>query len=377
MSLDDPKPPAARGRVWDAPVRLTHWLLVACIAIAWLTRDARLADLHAAAGYGALVLVAFRVAWGFAGTRFARFADFRYSPREAWGYLRAARAGVPRHYTGHNPAGSWAVYSLLAFVALTCLAGILAIGGMHALGPLPGALGPAAADLALRVHDVLAWILLAIIAAHVLGAVWSSLVHRENLVGAMLSGRKLLHGAAQAVAPRRGVALALAGVLTLVTGSYLYASGWADDYREARARAAAAKPDTVWSRECGSCHLAYPAALLPERSWVRMLDEQASHFGEDLSLAEATLRELRRASAPAPGASWAAWKLAGSAAPHEAPQRITELAAWREAHAELPESAFRPPVAVGRHDCEACHADAASGIFGPRMIQRPTRRIMF
>lgn len=377
MSPDDPKHPPDRGRVWDAPVRLAHWLLVACIAIAWLTRDARLTDLHAAAGYAALILVVFRIAWGFAGTRFARFADFRYSPREAWRYVRAAFAGAARHYTGHNPAGSWAVYGLLAFIAATCVAGILAIGGMHALGPLPYALGPAAADVALRVHDALAWILLAIIAAHVLGAVWSSVVHRENLVAAMLTGRKRLHGAAGEVLPRRGIALALVGGIALVTGSYLQASGWPDEYRQARARAAAAKPDTAWSRECGGCHLAYPPSLLPARSWARMLEEQSSHFGEDLSLAQPTLRELGAAAAAAPVASWAAWKLAGSAPAQDAPQRITELAAWREAHAELPETAFRAPVSLGRHDCEACHVDAASGIFAPRMIQKPTRRITF
>jgi hypothetical protein len=173
------------------------------------------------------------------------------------------------------------------------------------------------------------------------------------------------------------VALALAGALTLFTASYLHASGWSDGYRETRARAPAAKPDNAWSRECAGCHLAYPVALLPARSWARMLEEQSSHFGEDLSLGESALRQLRAASAAPQPASWATWKLSASAPPHEAPQRVTELAAWREAHADLPPEAYRAPVSGGRHDCEACHADAASGIFGPRMIQRPTRRIMF
>src|SRR6476620_6166297 len=64
-----------KARVWDVPVRVSHWLLAACVLAAWLTRDPRAADLHSAAGYCALVLVAFRLAWGWIGTRHARFSD--------------------------------------------------------------------------------------------------------------------------------------------------------------------------------------------------------------------------------------------------------------------------------------------------------------
>jgi cytochrome b len=368
----------ARGRVWDAPVRVGHWLLVACIAIAWATRDARLADLHAASGYCALAIVSWRIVWGVAGTRFARFSHFRYSMRQALEYLRAAIAGNPPHYTGHNPAGSWAVRALLLLVALVCVSGVAAIAGMHGMGPLRAiAMAPEAAELALRCHDILAWLLLALIAAHVLGAIWSSIVHRENLVAAMVTGRKRLHEVAQQVAARRGVAVVFAGALAGFAAAYLHGSGWTDGYREVRTAAAASRPDTIWNRECGSCHLAYPATLLPARSWQRMLAEQSRHFGEDLSLGASTLRELQAHAASETATSWAAWKLSTSAHSGESPQRISKLPFWRHAHRRLAAEDFRAPVSAGPHDCEACHADAASGIFRPRMIQRPTHGITF
>jgi cytochrome b len=364
-----------KARVWDLPVRISHWLLVACVATAWITRDARLADLHAAAGWGALFLVTFRIVWGFAGTVHARFSDFGYSPPEAIRYVRDSLRGSPRHYTGHNPAGSWSVYFLLAGLALTCITGIVAIGAMFDIGPVSVALAPPVADFLRESHEWLAWALLAVIGVHVAGAIASSVLHRENLVGAMVTGRKRVHQGEFADAPaRRGVALSVAAGFAAVAFLYLASSGWPSGYGQARAHARASKPAaTRWTKECGGCHLAYSPALLPQRSWERMMREQDRHFGEDLSLSPAASKALLEEAASVRASTWAQWKLAASAPAGESPQRISELRFWRHAHRDLAENAFRAPVSSGRHDCESCHLDAGSGIFQPRMIQRPAR----
>jgi hypothetical protein len=104
-----------------------------------------------------------------------------------------------------------------------------------------------------------------------------------------------------------------------------------------------------------------------------MLREQDRHFGEDLSLSPRAKNALLEEAGAARDIGWAAWKLAGSAPATESPQRITELRFWRHAHRRLPDAAFKAPVSAGRHDCESCHVDAASGIFQPRMIQKPVR----
>jgi cytochrome b len=361
--------------VWDVPVRVSHWLLASCVLAAWLTRDPRRADLHAAAGYCALGLVGFRFAWGWLGTRHARFSDFLYGPRAAAEYLAASLKGSPPHYTGHNPAGSWSVYLWLAGVLLTCVTGIIAIGAMFPMRPMVVALGAAAANLVRELHEWLAWALLAVIAVHVAGAIASSVLHRENLVGAMFTGRKRIHEGDPGDAPaRRGIAVALFVAAVGGATAYLFASGWTTGYISARAQARAAKPAaTPWTKECGGCHLAYPVATLPARSWDRMMREQAGHFGEDLSLSAATVKALLAEAHAGKPPTWAEWKLESSAPANEAPQRITELRYWRRAHRDLPDSAFKAPVSSGRHDCESCHVDAASGIFHPRMIQRPAR----
>jgi len=362
--------------VWDVPVRVSHWLLVACIAAAWLTRESRLADLHAAAGYCALFLVAFRIVWGFTGTAHSRFSDFRYGPREALRYVADSLKGSPRHYTGHNPAGSWSVYLLLTGVALTCLTGVVAIGAMFAMGPSALALSPRATDFVRESHEWLAWALLAVIGVHVAGAIASSVLHRENLVGAMLTGRKRVHEGESIDMPARwGVAILLAVSAAGVAGLYMVSSGWPSGYADARAQVRAARPEaTQWTKECAGCHLAYLPTLLPHRSWERMIREQAEHFGEDLSLSPASAKRLLDEASAARGLSWAAWKLAASATAGDSPQRITELRFWRHAHRDLPDAAFKAPVSSGRHDCESCHLDAASGIFQPRMIQKPVRQ---
>ena len=164
--------------VWDAPVRVFHWLLVLCFAGAWLTADSerwRLA--HITLGYTSAALVGFRLLWGLVGTRYARFASFVRGPRAAWAYLRSLPGTRPRHYVGHNPAGALAIVALLGLVLATSALGWAVeadVGG----------------DWFAELHEGAASLMLGIAALHVLGVAIGSLIHRENLVRAMIDGRK-------------------------------------------------------------------------------------------------------------------------------------------------------------------------------------------
>jgi cytochrome b len=368
--------PGARILVWDAPLRVAHAAFIACVAGAWLTRDATELDVHAVFGYGALIAVAFRLAWGFAGSAHARFASFAYSPGAAWRYLQDALAGRARHYTGHNPAGSWAVFGLLLLLFCVIASGLVATGAMHAMGPFGDAIPWSWGRPAWRWHEALAWALLALVALHVAGVAWGSRVHRENLAAAMVTGRKVAHGSEIAVAQRGALAIGLVAAIGLFAAYFLalHAPGEIETREAHEARGSRALGQTAWGAECGSCHLAYAPALLPARSWRRTLAEQDRHFGEDLGLDDASRARLLAEASAAPAAAWGAWVLASSIAPEEAPLRISELPFWKELHGGLPGDAFEPPV-HGRHDCEACHRDAGSGIFHPRMIHIPKRKV--
>jgi len=182
-------------KVWDPLVRVFHWSLVTAFIIAFVTEDHFLA-LHVQAGYTIIALVLFRLVWGLIGTRHARFSDFIRGPQTVMAYLKSLLSRHPAHYVGHNPAGGWMVLALLAALLLTTLTGLLAYGiGENAAGPfavLGGNPGGFWSEALEEVHEFLAHLTLLMVFVHVAGVIVSSLLHRENLVRAMLTGRKPL-----------------------------------------------------------------------------------------------------------------------------------------------------------------------------------------
>ncbi len=167
----------ATVRVWDPLVRLFHWSLVISFTIAWLGEGGR--GLHQAAGYVVLALVAVRLIWGFVGSRHARFRDFVPRPQGLLAYLKSLRSGHPRRYLGHNPAGGAMILLLLAMLILT--------GGSGWLMTTDAFWG---IEWVENLHAVAANLTVVLVFAHVAGVLFSSLAHRENLVLAMINGRK-------------------------------------------------------------------------------------------------------------------------------------------------------------------------------------------
>ena len=115
---------AATVRVWDPLVRLFHWGLVAAFATAWLTAD-EVQPVHEFAGYTVAGLVAFRLIWGLAGSRYARFAQFLKGPGATLAYLGSMLRGSERRYLGHNPAGAAMIVALLLTLSGTAFTGWL------------------------------------------------------------------------------------------------------------------------------------------------------------------------------------------------------------------------------------------------------------
>ncbi|MGB5261538.1 MAG: cytochrome b/b6 domain-containing protein [Gammaproteobacteria bacterium] len=200
-------------RVWDPLVRLFHWSLVLTFTVAWLSGEEE-SLLHIYSGYAVMGLILLRVFWGFAGTRYARFSDFLYSPRRTLRYLGSLLDRAPEHYTGHNPAGGWMIVLLLASLLVTGYTGI-EVYGAEGHGPL-AANGPGvewvsvayaddedndddhhgegeaneAEEFWEELHEFFAYFTLLLIFIHVAGVFVASRLHGENLVKAMISGNK-------------------------------------------------------------------------------------------------------------------------------------------------------------------------------------------
>lgn len=187
--------------VWDPLVRLFHWSLVLAFFIAYATEDDFL-TVHTWAGYTVAGLVLLRLLWGFIGTRHARFRDFVRAPRTVLTYLGDVKAGRAQRYLGHNPLGGAMVIALLVCLTLTAVSGM----AIHAaeenagpMAPLLAGVSEAVAEVLEEVHELFANATLLLVALHILGVLVTGWRYRENLVRAMLTGRKLVEPTEPAV----------------------------------------------------------------------------------------------------------------------------------------------------------------------------------
>ena len=208
-------------KVWNIAIRVFHWMLLGCYSIAFISSE-NIMKLHVIFGYSVLFLVCFRILYGFVGTKYARFSDFLYPPARIVDYLKGLLIGRPKHYIGHNPAGGFMIVILLLSLLSLTLTGLKAYG-VEGHGPLAkheiSFMTNAFADSDDKenhdehdsrkrrskknhrtekdefweeIHETIAYFTLFLVSIHIMGVLISSLVHRENLIKAMITGRKKL-----------------------------------------------------------------------------------------------------------------------------------------------------------------------------------------
>lgn len=232
----------AQIKVWDLPLRVFHWLLVAAIALAFVSseEDSALNQWHILAGWVAGILIVFRFVWGFVGGEHSRFAAF-VRPSGIGHHIRELLRGRPAPTLGHNALGALSVVVLLAMIAATVWTGVVVLE---------------------EVHEVLAWSLLALVILHVAAVIVMSLLTRESLIAAMVTGRKRSdrHGGASD-AKRAGLAgvliaaLAVAGTIygILTYDPQAFSLRSAEAYEHAGAKAATGGDDRKEGNE-GAAH---------------------------------------------------------------------------------------------------------------------------
>jgi cytochrome b len=359
--------------VWDPFVRLFHWLLVACVLVAFATSlilPITWLGWHLVTGLAALALVTARIVWGFLGSTYARFSTFLRAPRTLLAHLRELRQGRAHRHRGHNPLGGVMILALIALVIGIGVTGAFAIGGAFKMGPFAYATSFVAGRTAWSIHQLLAYALMALILLHIGGAIYESRRTKENLVRAMLDGRKEARREDVAAPPRQSypglaagiVAIGLLGtaaVVTVMTG-----------------RPVPGVPnqplDKIYAQECGACHVAYHPSLLAAATWSAIMDGLAHHFGENAELEAATAQSVR------------AYLVANAAEHYDTlaahaflkqnpaePLRITATPFWTRRHASIPPQVFSSKVVGNGGQCDACHQDASAGRYSPFSIAIP------
>ncbi|MDT8398124.1 MAG: cytochrome b/b6 domain-containing protein [Pseudomonadales bacterium] len=207
--------------VWDLAVRVFHWSLVLFFSLAYVTGEDE-SNWHIYSGYAVLGLVVFRIVWGLVGSQYARFSNFVYSPGELVQYLRSLREKNPRHYLGHNPAGGWMIVALLASLLVVTLSGLKLYAVEEGKGPFaqlesdinlldmsradgdgdqPALGNEQQEEFWEEIHEASVNFTLLLIVLHITGVLVAGRLHHENLIMAMLTGRKKIQNGSDREAP--------------------------------------------------------------------------------------------------------------------------------------------------------------------------------
>ncbi len=175
--------------VWDPLVRIFHWSLVFFFLLAYISED-EFMGIHAQAGYVIILLVIFRLFWGVFGSKPARFSSFVSRPSTVISHLRGMFSRKAPHYLGHNPVAAVMVVALLVGLSITSFTGLIVYAG-EGQGPLVGTIFSSwHGNWVEEVHEFFANFTVLLVVFHILGVMVSSLLEGENLVKAMITGRK-------------------------------------------------------------------------------------------------------------------------------------------------------------------------------------------
>jgi cytochrome b len=181
-------------KVWDLPTRVFHWALLVVFlfqaASGWIGGE--LMRWHLYSGYALLILVVFRILWGFAGGTHARFASFLAGPAATFRFARRlfSRQAVPQ--LGHNPLGGWSVVLMLASLALQAATGLAANDGVMTEGPLVKWVSIETSHLLSLVHRWNFWVLVVLASLHTLAVVFHLVVKKDDVLTPMFTGEKLV-----------------------------------------------------------------------------------------------------------------------------------------------------------------------------------------
>jgi cytochrome b len=361
--------------VWDIPTRLFHWLFASSFALAWLSSESDpWLSVHIFFGYLMLGLISFRLIWGMVGGHYARFASFTYGPLAGLAYLRQVLAGQASRYIGHNPAGSQAIFLLLALSLAVGLTGVLTLGGEEQQGAAAGLSNIAVGRMFKEAHEIAATLMLLVVIGHIAGVVLESWRHKENLPRSMVTGMK--DASPDMPASRAYWPVGFLLILAVTTfGVWWFSYTLPQTLTTGQSENGALKVSIVgtplrhepkWREECGSCHLAFHPSLLPARSWRKLIAEQNHHFGADLALdaptRQALLSFIENSSAEK-STTEASFKINRSLKNDATPLRITETPYWIKKHKDIAQDDWQRPQVKSKANCPACHQDAEAGTF--------------
>jgi cytochrome b len=356
--------------VWDLPLRLFHWLMVCAVTVAAITgylSSEWWLSLHVLAGYALGYLLAFRMTWGFLGSYYSRFSSFPLRLRDVANHLFSVLRARPETHAGHNPVGAWMIVGLLTLMILLVVTGLIVLGGQENLGPFAAIISFKVGDFFEDIHEALAGALIGAICIHLLGVFVEVKFFRHPILKAMISGQKPVpeNGSGKGrVGLIRGAILFFA-----VAGSLTFAGTKLGALPSERWRPSAFS--SVYSSECGDCHVPYHPSLRLAANWQVLMAGLADHYGEDASLEEEPRLQIERYLS-ANDASRFDTEVAHRIGRIETKSnRMTDTPYWKKHHRKFDAEIFARQGVGSKVNCDGCHRDAAPGRFDDANILIP------
>jgi cytochrome b len=355
------------------PTRVFHWTLVATVAVSLFTgflAPEWWLEAHLVAGYVIGALLLFRIVWWCYGFEYSRLSPLVQAIRNLPAFAGDLVRGRSHPHAGHNPAGSLMILVLIIMLAALTLTGFFVEGGEEKQGLLAGFVTFAAGDAAKELHELAAWLLIALIAGHVAGVVVESLLQKTPLIRGMVTGDLPLPRSVRPVLEREAQPRTALFVGAMMTAILVPAAVWM--LRQPSLGVPSIPRLDAYEQECGDCHNAFHPSLLPRDSWSALMAGLDDHFGEDATLDAETTRNISAYLAEYSSETWdteAANRLRRVS--EKDPFRITASPYWVRKHSGIAPEIFSTPPVNSRSNCAACHGDAATGRFDDQQISIP------
>lgn len=361
--------------VWSVFTRVSHLLLMVFMLAVFLTPEVKsLLSLHVALGYALAVLFGFRVLWGFMDVKYSKFKDFNFSLWELKDYMLAI-FGHKKEYIGHNPASSYAIIAMIVLTFLAVGTGALAYGVKEGMGIFSFMNHTLFRDMKLfkNVHELFSNVLMFVIFAHIAGVLLDKIVHKSDALQSMIDGQKVANEEGLKLSFVQkifgilwiGLSVATLVYLLIAPNSLLMADG--------NQRTDYAKAHPAFYKECISCHTLFPPFLLPQKSWISMMDNLENHFGDDASLDPQTtlsIKEFLVQNSAESSTKESAFRIISSLKSDQDYIAITETPFWKNRHRKIDKSVYTQADIGKPSNCKACHDNIENGLLNNADIRR-------
>lgn len=329
---------------------------------------------HVWAGYFIVMLIVFRVIWGFFGPEYSRISSFIYSVQNTFSHVKGLFLLRPRHYMGHNPLGAVMIFVLFTSLVVITATGLVVLGGEENQGPLAGVIHYDFGYSSKTYHLYFSLFLMFLIAIHVGGVIFESWVAKENLVKSMITGSKIIeenNPIPEQRKPRPILASLVFGSIIVPVAATLLVL-----FKLPPTGISYMVQNENYLTECGDCHQAYHPSLLPKSSWQGIMSNLENHFGEDASLDQSANIDISRFLQQYASEAWeteAAVRLRQISTTN--PLQISRSPYWVKKHEDITENIFKQNNIISKSNCSACHSDTANGAFLDQNIQIPKEKI--